>query len=250
MLRKILPLTLVISLWLTTALPTLAQETPPGEPDAPAVTLSDEQQVQNDIEAQARVNNLSRRNISGYRLAYLIKDDQDSVISASNIADKTGAIVVNSWEEFSDLNEDQPFQIVLLQNSILDEIDISWIQEAYRNGVIIVGINIEMARFAELTGDQCMGKKYADTKFVDQDFFIYFTYAVQVTDTTAIDAVHQAELENCESPKSQKFTSITHGATSSWLESPADVQDLVNALLSDTVIYQMQSQNDPMVPLP
>jgi hypothetical protein len=254
MLRKVLPIVVFLFVFLVSAIPTLAQETPPEHPDGPAVTVPPEIQATTAAESQARYEEFLSRSILNFRVAYLISQDEEnteSLLSGNNIYNVTGAVLVGSWEEFLQLNEEQPFHIVLLHASMLDEIDMEWTRNAYRNRVILVGMNIDLPEMVEITGDVCMGKRH-ETNFVDQEFYVYLTYVASAEIPEELELLHRATLETCTRISKLRGTGgVTHGAGASFVEQPSDIEGLVNGLVVETMNYGISKQiNNEIIPLP
>jgi hypothetical protein len=245
MLRKVLPIVVCLFVFLISASPSMAQETPPEHPDGPAVTVPPEIQATSAAESQARYEEFLSRSILNFRVAYLISEDEEnpeSLLSSNSIYNATGAVIVNSWEEFLQLNEEQPFQIILLHTSMFDAIDLEWTKNAYRNNVLLVGMNIDLPQMVEITGEVCMGKRH-ETNFVDQEFYVYLTYVASAEIPEELELLHRATLETCTKVNKLRGTGgVQHGAGASFVEQPSDIEGLVNSLVVETMNYEMTPQ--------
>lgn len=253
MLRKVLPVFALLFLFFAAATATFAQETPPEEPDGPSVPISPEQEAEIEAAAKARYDDFLSRSIFDYRVAYLIKDDllkDKSLVSGANIAAISGAVLISSWDEFAQSNAEQPFQVVLLHQSMVGEIDLEWAREAYRSGVIIVGMNVEVAQLAEIVGDFCMAKEHK-TNFGDRDSYVYLIYVVLSAQAEALSSIHAAALETCSDAAITAGAGIIHGAAASYIESPSDLEGLIGSIVLDTMNYGMPNpRNNQLLPLP
>ncbi len=270
MIRKGSLLILLVMLFAST-LTASAQEGEEPHPDGPIVELSPEEQAAADAQTQAYnevwVEKFLSRNLTDFNIAYLITENattHDIYVSADYMAEQTGARVISDWNTFEKLNEETAFQIIFIHESMLDRVDVEWFKEAYRSGVIIAGINIDVDPLADLIGDVCMGKKH-DTEFLDQDFYVYLMYHAEVTDPQhgtasmdsveyqkALDSIHHSSLETCDDPELGHLSGgATHGATASWVESPEDLEGLLGFVLANTVSYGIEPiLLNGIIPLP
>lgn len=102
------------------------------------------------LEAQAELSN--------YRIVYLVEADalnSEDVAHPSRFNDNFGATIAHNWQELQDLNDEAPIDAIILHETALNKIDNAQLSEYYKNGVVIVLINIYHPQVAELLGLQC-----------------------------------------------------------------------------------------------
>jgi hypothetical protein len=219
-------------------------EEAPEYPDGPPVEQSEEMS-QEDMNAIATAQaEFESRSISDYRTAYLIEADTaagNEFITEENVMETIGAEGINTWEDFLILNEEHPFQIILVHVSMLDAVDLEWLHDAYRNNVIIVGINFTQEQMQILTGDACLKDMNPDR--VVGDFtgsFLTFVYTVSAVDESLYETIHQAELIDCTDYDARGAkTSVVHGQYQFELEQQSHLEQLVGVLTMSTMNYDL-----------
>ncbi len=269
MLRKI-PLSFYITLlvfaflstlWLNTqaltiaqasALPLQATATPQKTPEFPEgrpVEQSPEM-LQADLDMVATAHaDFESRSIFDYRIAYLIEADTDAgneVVTAENVAETIGAVAIHTWEDFLTLNDEQPFQIILVHVSMLEAVDLEWIHHAYRHNVLIVGINVTNEQMQMLTGDFCLREMNPHRKVSDfTGSFRAYIYSVSAFDIRLYEAIHQAELIDCNNYDARGTeTSVLHGQYQFELEQQSHLEQLIGVLTMSTMSYDFPPSND------
>lgn len=181
------------------------------------------------------------RTIFEYRMAYVVNQEavsQNDLLAVDQVAALSGAHIVSSWDNFVELNSAQPFDIVLLHSSMLDQVDRTWFQSAYRNGVIFAGINLNHAQMAQLTGDQCMG----NTQMAfEEDFFTVFLYTVKAPSQDIREIVNKAELEDCSGDYGRLAGTneirVERGTTQYWIRNSEELNYLFDVLVDTTLAY-------------
>jgi hypothetical protein len=224
--------------------PVLSQDntpTPtPGPNGYPLTPSSEDLQQQYDEIAtlQAEYNSQS---IFDYHVAYLIKADTpplNEITTPEKIAEKTGAQVVNTWDDFLKLNDEQPFQIVLVHISMYDTIDPEWMQTAYRNNVLPVGINFSHEQMVAMTGDKCLHNPNPHLKESDYTAsFRYFLYSASLQNEQYREVVDKAELEDCNDDYKVGPVGVFHGNVQYRLENEQNLDGLIRGIISDTTNY-------------
>jgi hypothetical protein len=140
------------------------------------------------------------RSIFDFRIAYLIKGDAnetETIVSQTNMQEALGAIPVQSWDEFIELNEQEPFHMVFIHSSMVDEVDKEWTRLAHRSGIFIIGINVRRQQLAEIIDDRCL--KFGKKEYLDyvENTFLFFNYYASLGDERQRDFVNQSVLETC-----------------------------------------------------
>lgn len=118
--------------------------------------------------------------IFDFRVAYLIAANavpDDSPIAPANFEEYLGAVTINSWSDFIELNEEAAFHALLLHPSLAEEMDTTWLAEAYRNNdPLIIGINMRGTQLAELIRDPCAANNKSDLLDYFENAWLQFTY--------------------------------------------------------------------------
>jgi hypothetical protein len=249
----VLVVALLVATWFSAETLIFAQSDPVPLPDStnnapddntegtPILEMSEEQQQQQDAAIATLEAEFLSRSILDYRIAYLVADDAEfrsEVITPENISTQMGAEVVNTWDEFLHLNEEQPFQIVLIHVSMLEQIDLEWTHNAYKNRVILVGINFDHEQMQEMTGDRCIKNMNPQIDINDYTAsFKIFTYTV-VADPELLEAIHHAELVACGDYDARGATTgVRHGQANYELERQEHLDLLVGSLITKTMSY-------------
>lgn len=171
-----------INLWAAALLSLLggmaafAQE--PIFPAAPPPMSAEEQALEAQQHEERRLD-IESRQPSDFRIAYLAAPGSsfEAVISS------TFAVTpITTWEEFLSLQEAEEgeSQIVLLDKSALDFVDVAWTREAYRSRIILVGIDFTYDEMVEITGDQCVNRTNRNIVFEHQFWIFEYSYTVEM----------------------------------------------------------------------
>jgi hypothetical protein len=145
------------------------------------------------------------------------------------------ALPVHTWEQFLALDNQQPFNIILIHHSMLQQVDLDWMSAAYRSG-----IDVRRSELGQLVGDRCLGK--AERELLDHvdHTFLYFTYNVTLENEAYRDYVHQRALEDCDEDfKGIGKAFITHGTHEFPIATEAEIEHMAKVMLVDTVNYDI-----------
>lgn len=224
-----------------------APETEPTHSDGPSVEMSEEEQQQQDMAIATAQAEFESRSIFDYRVAYLIEAEVEvtnQIVDSQNINEFTGAEVFHVWEDFLRVNEEQSFQIVLVHISMLEQIDLEWTHEAYRNNTILIGINFSHDELSMMTGDACLKDMNPQIKVSDYTAsFRYFLYSV-MADENLFETIHQATLINCTDYDADGATTgVTHGQYQYRLEEQLHLNALIGSLITTTMSYGLPNPN-------
>lgn len=187
MFRKPLSRALLAVMLCLTALSTLAQEDQP-----PAIPSEEDSAIMDELGEQAVAEwerEFLRRSVYDFRIAYLVAPDalpDDHIVSGRMVTELTGAQVFGDWETFAAENEAEPFQILLIHDSMYEQIDVTVTQAVYRNRVIIFGMGMPIEHLVEITGNRCREEvKHAESPVYRQyayEMFITFEYVAEIGD--------------------------------------------------------------------
>lgn len=228
---------------------------PEGEEEVP-VTLEPTLEAQIAATQAAQdaewVANFASRTIFDFRLAYLITEDasiQGTVVSSENMREYLGAITIHSWDEFMELNNQQPFNMILIHASMVEIVDTAWMSTAYRNEIFIVGIDVRREQLGEIVGDKCHGGNGKETlDFVDHNY-LYFAYDVILENEEYRDAVHKISLEDCtEDYQGIGKARIMHGTNEIPIATEEELSLIANSLVAFTVNFHIAKSG--VLPLP
>jgi hypothetical protein len=107
----------------------------------------------------------------------MVARDTDDLRSVDNLQRELPLTYVPSWEEF-DLVEAASMEALIIDVSVLDDIDNNAIAQLYRQGVVIASFNIPVAEFADLLNDRCiLNDEFASEPYRGS----YFVIASQLT---------------------------------------------------------------------
>lgn len=246
-------LLVLVGLALTTAtLPTAAQEEPgpiPSYENPPEIAATQE------AYDRAFDEELANRSIFDFRIAYLVSDEVagESTVAPENLKAATGALEVNTWDEFLRLNDLQPFQIILIHVSMQHQVDTDWLASAYRNNIIVVGINIRSTDLANLVQDNCLSHSKEDLLDYADNVWRYFTYHIQLANESEREYVNKVELTDCTRNETGIYEGrgqiiVRHGVIQSTVYRQVQLEELADSLKVETI----QSQLSPsgVIPLP
>jgi hypothetical protein len=191
------------------------------------------------------------RTIFDFNVAYLIGTDMaESPLSAQNAALYLGAQAIHSWDAFLEAEASTPHQIILIHPTMADAVDSAWLAEAYRNRVLIVGMDIPFARLAELVGDQCMRDPNPG---IDQWFeytVLYFTFDITLNQPEHRETATRRVLELCEGLSGLEGAWPTHGSYNQGVFDATTLEELRGNLLVDTVNYGLVPPSRQSIALP
>jgi hypothetical protein len=129
------------------------------------------------------------------RVVYLGADgatSADGLVSAEQLASTFGAVVVSTWEQLVVLNDEEPIDALIIHRSALEQVDNEWVAHHYRQGVTMVGIDIDGAEMAVLLQDNCLTRD----GFADYDSGSYFIIATSLVTGSEADVASIIEAYN------------------------------------------------------
>lgn len=151
--------------------------------------------------ARAEYAQFQHLTLHDYNLLYLVDSSAvapDSFVSPQNLSKQGNFQIASNWNEVLRLNNEQLPQVLIIHKSAVNSVDHSWLQSAYRRGVIIVGINIPFTELAQMIGDRCEYAKAATT--YEEEYFIAFSYILAPQREEDREAINQGILEECKDP--------------------------------------------------
>jgi hypothetical protein len=182
--------------------------------------------------------------LSRYTVVYLINEgavSSESLVSQDSITSASKEIqVVTSWDAFVQLNDETPVDAIFVHASIASSVDQVWFQEAYRNGLPIITVDMTFGEWAELVGDQCSFAEHpADgplsnrpAKVNGENFYIYGYWLLHAGD---LAVVSDGELNLCSKRPAYAYD-ITSATGVGIIENDQDLSDLVElGLLANKV---------------
>jgi len=185
------------------------------------------------------------RSVFDFNIAYLVKEGSispDRLESSESLATMIGAQPFYSWDSFLTQNEQTPFQIILIHDSLYDQIDHSVTQHAYRNQVIIIGIGMPFEHLVEITGDHCQKNPNPHLAKEADKMVLYFTYIVNVADESLRPTIDQAFLDNCsEKPDiGDAPVTVETTATNPLISDLSYPGYLAGLIVSETIDYSIE----------
>lgn len=135
-----------------------------------------------------------------FHIAYLIAEGAaapESLISEQTFARFFGAQPIHSWDAFAAQNAQQPYQIILIHDSLYEQIDKTWTQWAYRNRVLLIGISMPFEHLVEITGDRCQENVNRRMFEEYEHLYLIFAYNVELEDESYHERIDEQYLELC-----------------------------------------------------
>lgn len=222
----------------------------PHDPVAQATSEALEQQ---DIEERNRIN------IFDFQIAYLIAEDvvtDDSLVSPATFEQVFGAQSFHSWASFVEQDAVQPFQIIMIHDSLYAEVDTIWTQTAYRNRIILVGISMSYDHLVEITGDRCQNSKFIESYLSRfENKWLYFNYIYGFEDQSYKAYVDEQVLEACNDSLTAEDVGgssgfISQGLANLEITSQETLDQLVINLRYDIMSYEITGAKQGLIPLP
>jgi hypothetical protein len=228
----------------------------PEHPDGPSVTAAP-----GDLEREAeelatlQADHMSR-SVFDYSIAYLIGEDaasNDPVLSEAIIGEMTGAQVFYDYDAFLAVNDQLPFEIVILHPSILDQLDQSWTAEAFRNGVIFMGLDVSIGQLASLFDIPCFWdtEQEIPENLQSVHWMNVLGYEITLEDESQLEGVKQELFTKC-TVEGEKFgTSVQAGyhVTTMPTIQPEWINTIPDILTSYTAQYGLPNRR-LQIPLP
>lgn len=143
---------------------------------------------------ETKAYELQNRDLTSYRVLYLTSTTSDT---GEKIAD-LGITVVNNWDDVINQHASSPLQLLMIDVSVVGQVDKTWLQNVYYHGTAIVGIGITIPEMIELTGDQCTLNPKAPLRYgEDVNFFNLYAFGVVFDYEVDLPLVVSAELNDC-----------------------------------------------------
>jgi hypothetical protein len=197
---------------------------------------------------------LASRSIFDFHVAYLIAPNAiqpESLMSQESFAELFGAVPIASWEEFLEQDDLLPFQVVLVHESMYQDIDTTWTQEAYRNRIMIAGVGITFEQMVEITGDHCIANPYPHLAHKSSEMSLVFSYDVTIEDQAKREVVHEHELESCDENFSiEESFGIKHGVTHVPMTSRSFVEAIGYVFVVDSIDSGVVGNKKDLISLP
>jgi hypothetical protein len=211
MITKFFAKVAVIIMMLLCVFPVLAQEPPLPVPGTPSAPREFSEWV--DI------------SINDFRIAFLVSSeisDEELPVSVIDLEELTeaepGTIVeINDWQTLIEINEEEPFDALIIDRSALSFVDSEWIFEAYKSRVVIAVINIYFPELAYFTSPNCDEEMPSAEDWYPEghDYFIIKNVQYYTTEDSDRQIILNA-LENCESVEDVHFSGeVRHGSRGS-----------------------------------
>jgi hypothetical protein len=90
-----------------------------------------------------------------------------------------GATPVTSWDALQALDDEHGVDVLLLDSSMVDQIDADWLSAAYHAGMVVVAFNLPVEQLAELTDDDGLTRdSFAAEAYPGNGFIVTSTYRV------------------------------------------------------------------------
>ena len=145
---------------------------------------------------------LATRTLADYRVVYVTDEaaiGSNPYLTPEALAESQIHFATN-WDDVLALNDEAAIQGLIIHQSALDFVDYEWVQQAYRDAVPVVGVNLFFPEMSELTGDLCQkAKGFENGNPIEGDFFIQYRYHVRNVENEAdLDNIYHAELELCK----------------------------------------------------
>jgi hypothetical protein len=154
-------------------------------------------------QALADTREIKSRDWSNFRVAYLVDTslELDEIVSAATIQEKTGALVFDNAEKFTQAAAEQPFQIVLIHGSMKDKVDSEWIKQAYRYATaVIIGIDMYRQDLVAILGNNCIKPKDDLLNYFPHTWAAYM-FAIYGGAEEYKEGIYDAELKTCTKPQ-------------------------------------------------
>lgn len=211
------------------------ESTPTPDPEGqPIFDVPPEIQATHEAEEAIFNAQYHSRSIFDFRIAYLIAEDAEpagSLVESANMAKILGAEAVHDWDELLSLNEDTPFHMILVHESMAEQVDPEWMGDAYRNDVQIVGIDLLPKVLKSLVRDKCVGGAQRRIAEWYDHFVFYFIYHVELEHESDREYVYEQQLERCKRVKIEGYGSFAHGVMNFPLHDADSLQYLADSLL-------------------
>lgn len=176
------------------------------------------------------VSEIKDRPLSDYSVVYLVSDTEladTDMLSAASVDKNTDELdVVTTWAEFVSVQNASSIDAVLIHASAFNIVDKDWLQNAYRQGLPVVTINMSYSQRADLLGDSCtFANASSDNPFSDGNFFVASYWILHPQSETDRDNLARMYLETCDAKAEDLYA---HSLSSSRRLGPiADLDSLL-----------------------
>ncbi|MBK9124215.1 MAG: hypothetical protein IPM16_14010 [Chloroflexi bacterium] len=131
-----------------------------------------------------------------------------------------GARQYSSWEAFAyTLSEDVP-DIIVVDQSVLESVDLTWTNATYREGIIYIGIDLGFDDMVTLTGDLCVDdiNRGIERRFPHNVWIFFYSYSVPSADGKSA-VPRSAELRDSVDPLATETCGLSDNSTPTFSES-------------------------------
>lgn len=229
------------------AIPAIAQDSGENPPVPVYPEIPNPPQTEAEFEAwssarlEAKRAYLTSLSITDLHVVSLVSGEAASFperLSPNLLVESLGAIVATSWADVQKVSQERQIDVLIVYGEAAKLTDLEWMQDAYRSGTIIVGVNVPFETLVELTGDQCLKEPNPGYEAYFPNRYLYFTFSVRSDLDSVKDAVTSSELEACESAKNLPGRiDIYHGTVYRPITTDDWREILISDLLSDYAQY-------------
>jgi len=222
------PLYLVLALLLiagTSVLSAQEQPTGDGQPEVP-----------NTAEGQALIDEMERRReeynaafqayletvkLEDFSIVYFSSPNvlQMDFINDASIESAFKAQIITDGVVPNQFGLQTYPDVVFVHGAAASEIDTTWTQAAYRNGVIFIGLSMPFEDMQRVTGDYCLKDPNPGYLKYNPEMFLYFDYRLEVEKEEYRSELDRGFLETCKTPQKPDTGWITgeHGTYNSFI---------------------------------
>lgn len=142
-------------------------------------------------------------NLPNGTIVYLIDEtvlaqDSTAPIDLPNLLQQTlGAQISTSWEQVVSLNQQNSIDALIIDATAIEMVDQQWVSGAYRQGVVIAGLDIPIEQFSNLVGNDGLTRDGFASELYPGRFFIITTYVIQADYPEDAAAIMDAQRNNC-----------------------------------------------------
>lgn len=110
-----------------------------------------------------------------YRITYLISKKAvttNSFLSPSLYLEYLNAQTTYSWDEVIQLDDTQPIDAIIIDNSAIDLVDVNWLRTAYRKGVVVAFFNVYGPHVADILNAPVIAQDEFASASYQHNFFV------------------------------------------------------------------------------
>lgn len=142
------------------------------------------------------------------RIVYAVGDTTEGFfISEERWATEFGILIANTQESLYELSEEEPIDVLIVEESALTFIDRSWVANELAKGTLIGLINIYYPEIRELTGFPC---GTPSKSWYPGNFFILLSIYTSAENSNDVELIRETlrQCGNIESVKNADFLSV------------------------------------------